>query len=197
MRSLSISILTVCGIDELPAQSDRKVSHVLSLLDPDRHGIDAFERFGSHQRTILRFHDIIDAEAGKVMPQPQHVADIVAFGRDLGASRAGRADGHLLVHCHMGSSRSTAAMLTLLAQANPAEDEDSLFRRLRAIRPRAWPNSLMIGFADDALGRKGRLVEALRRHYRCQVDAHADLARWMVELGREREVRMADEGVYS
>lgn len=191
MRSLSISSLTVCGIDELPGQSGRDVSHVLSLLDPDRPEVDAFQGFGRHLRTTLRFHDIIDAAAGKVMPQPQHVAEIVAFGRDLDASQASRADGHLLVHCHMGISRSTAAMLTLLAQANPAEDEDALFQRLRAIRLRAWPNSLMIGFADEALGRKGRLVGALRRHYRHQSDTQPDLAKWMIELGREREVRMA------
>ena len=192
MRSISISFLTVCGIDELAAQSDRKVSHVLSLLDPDRAVTEAFQGYGDHHRTTLRFHDVIDAEAGKVMPRPQHVAEIIAFGRELSGSREGRADGHLLVHCHMGISRSTAAMLTLLAQVNPDEDEDSLFKRLRAIRPRAWPNSLMIGFADEALGRRGRLVDGLRRHYRHQVGAQPDLARWMVELGREREVRMAD-----
>jgi len=71
MRSLSISSLTVCGIDELPRQSGRDVSHVLSLLDPGRAEIDAFQSFGNHHRTTLRFHDIIDPEAGKVMPQPQ------------------------------------------------------------------------------------------------------------------------------
>ena len=35
--------------------------------------------------------------------------------------------------------------------------------------PQAWPNSRMIGMADDLLGRGGRLVAALRRHYTAQM----------------------------
>ena len=42
MIPASISILTICGIDELPAQGSRSVSHVLSVLDPGRAEIDAF-----------------------------------------------------------------------------------------------------------------------------------------------------------
>ncbi|MBR7540181.1 dual specificity protein phosphatase family protein, partial [Mycobacterium tuberculosis] len=80
-------------------------------------------------------------------------------------SKAEGAEGHLLIHCHMGISRSTAAMLSLLAQTYPDESEVRLFERLRQIRPQAWPNSLMIQYADDLLGRNGKLVDELRRHY--------------------------------
>src|SRR3546814_14794615 len=65
----------------------------------------------------------------------------------------------------MGVSRSTAAMRSLLAQTHADEDEERLFARLSEIRPQAWPNSLMVGFADAQLGRAGRLTDALRRHY--------------------------------
>src|SRR3546814_20141834 len=85
------------------------------------------------------------------------------FGADLQAARPDRAEGHLLVHCHMGGSRSIAAMLSLLAQTHADEDEGRLFARLSEIRPHAWPNSLMVGFADAQLGRAGRLTAALRR----------------------------------
>jgi hypothetical protein len=34
--------LTVCGIDELPLLSSRDVTHVLSIIDPERADLDAF-----------------------------------------------------------------------------------------------------------------------------------------------------------
>ncbi|MBA4269903.1 MAG: protein-tyrosine-phosphatase, partial [Methylobacterium sp.] len=48
MQSLSISTLTICGIEELPAHSLRRVSHVLSLLDPGLPEIDTFGTYGEH-----------------------------------------------------------------------------------------------------------------------------------------------------
>ena len=191
MQPITISVLTICGVDELPAQTSRSVTHVLSLLDPGWPEIEAFGTYGKHSRKTLHFHDIIDAEDGKTSPQVEHVAEIVRFGAELASSRDERREGHLLVHCHMGVSRSTAAMLTLLAQTYPQETEDRLFERLRQIRSQAWPNSRMIAFADDLLGRKGRLVSALCRHYGHQVKAQPKLIDWMTNLGRTRELEMS------
>ncbi|WP_243367738.1 tyrosine phosphatase family protein [Microvirga solisilvae] len=191
MQPISISLLTVCGISELPEQKERAVTHVLSILDPDHPDPEAFGTYASHHRTILRFHDIINPIEGMILPRAEHVESVLRFGDEVAAGKAGRTEGHLLVHCHMGVSRSTAAMLTLMAQTYPDESEDNLFLRLAEIRPQAWPNSLMIGFADDLLSRKGRLVEGLRRHYGRQIQRQPELARWMGELGRSREVEMA------
>lgn len=192
MKPISISVLTVCGIEELPDQGARKVTHVLSLIDPGWREIEAFKNYGSHHRTTLQFHDIIEPIDGKVMPQPEHVAQILRFGADLAASRDSRAEGHLLVHCHMGVSRSTAAMLSLLAQVYPKETEDRLFARLRDIRPQAWPNSIMVDYADGLLGRGGRLTAALRRHYRHQIEQDPGFVDQMTRLGRHREVEMGE-----
>lgn len=191
MKPISISLLTICGISELPDQGARSVTHVLSILDPDHPDPEAFQAYNPHHRTILRFHDVIDPRPGVLLPEPAHVEAVLKFGEGLAQGRSDRADGHLLVHCHMGISRSTAAMLTLLAQTHPDEDEDRLFERLAEIRPQAWPNSLMIQFADDLLSRGGRLSDALRRHYGRQIHREPELAKWMRELGRGREVDMA------
>jgi predicted protein tyrosine phosphatase len=82
-------------------------------------------------------------------------------------------------------------MLTLLAQTNPEENEDRLFERLTAIRPQAWPNSLMVSFADELLSRNGRLTDALRRHYGRQIKSMPRYVQIMHDLGRGREVEMA------
>jgi predicted protein tyrosine phosphatase len=191
MQPISISLLTICGISELPEQKERAVTHVLSILDPDHPDPEAFEAYDPHHRTILRFHDIINPIEGMILPQPEHVESVLRFGDEVAAVKAERTEGHLLVHCHMGISRSTAAMLTLMAQTYPDENEDKLFEQLLEIRPQAWPNSLMIAFADELLSRKGRLVDGLRRHYGRQLQRQPELSRWMGELGRGREVEMA------
>lgn len=191
MQSLSISTLTVCGIAELLEQKERAVTHVLSILDPEYPDPEAFGAYDPHHRTILRFHDIINPVAGMVLPQPEHVEAVLRFADEVEEGRARRAEGHLLVHCHMGISRSTAAMLTLMARAAPTEPEDRLFERLVEIRPQAWPNSLMVAFADEMLSREGRLVDALRRHYGRQMRRKPEFAQWMHELGRSREIEMA------
>ena len=191
MKTLAISMLTICGIDELPGNSAREVTHVLSVLDPERPEIEAFGSYGAHSRVKLRFHDIIDPLPGRIMPAPEQVAEVLRFGDDVRETARGRASGHLLVHCHMGISRSTAAMLALMAQADPDAAEDGLFARLREIRPQAWPNSVMVGFADEQLGRGGRLTEALRRHYGRQLEVQPKYRMWMSDLGRGREVEMA------
>ncbi|NIA68237.1 protein-tyrosine-phosphatase [Pelagibius litoralis] len=191
MKPISISVLTICGIDELPDQGALGVTHVLSLIDPGWPALEAFQSYDSHHRTTLNFHDIIEPIDGKIMPRPEDVAEVLRFGEALAASRDERAEGHLLVHCHMGVSRSTAAMLTLLAQVHPNETEDRLFERLREIRPQAWPNSVMVGYADELLGRAGRLSAALRRHYEHRVRHDPEVVDWMTRLGRRREVEMA------
>jgi predicted protein tyrosine phosphatase len=119
-----------------------------------------------------------------VLPQRSDVDAILAFGRDAGDVR------HLLIHCHAGLSRSTAAMLMILAQAHPHETEEAVVGRLLQIRPQAWPNSRMIGFADDRLGRDGRLSAAIARIYARRLEIEPDLAQTMRRLNRAREVEL-------
>lgn len=190
MKPVAITHLTICGIDELPTHRTSAVSHVLSLLDPDRAEPDIFSAYGPHERTVLRFHDVIENKEDRPAPTMADVEAILAYGEALKATADRRSNGHLLVHCHMGVSRSTAAMITLMAQIEPDRDEESIFSRIREIRPIAWPNSRMIGFADELLDRKGRLVAALHRHYAIQLDRDPMFDRWMTGLERSYEVEI-------
>ncbi len=191
MTPVSISALTVCGLEELHTHRGAEVTHVLSILDPDCPDPEAFLAFDPHHRTILRFHDAIEPAPNLTLPQIGHVEAILAFGRSLHHEAAEREKGHLLVHCHAGISRSTAAMTMLLAQVHPEAEEDWLFQRIVEIRPQAWPNSRMIAYADELLSRNGRLVEGLRRLYGRQLAARPWFADTMRSLNRAREVEMA------
>ena len=183
--------LTICGLDELGDHSTRAVTHVLSILDPNWPEPEAFWTYDPHHRIEMHFNDAIEPGPGIELPQARHVEEILAFGNAFQRDLAVRREAHLLIHCHAGISRSTAAMTALLMQADPDETEERIFERLVAIRPQAWPNSLMIGFADDLLGRGGRLTAALRRHYGRRLTLRPELAEVMAGLNRAREVEMA------
>jgi predicted protein tyrosine phosphatase len=191
MTNASHPQLTICGIEELDAHSARSVTHVLSILDPDWPEPEAFFAYDPHHRETLHFHDEVEARPSVQLPQRQHVEQILAFGLSLQRDLVQRPDSHLLVHCHAGISRSTAAMTALLAQADPGLAEEAIFERLLVVRAKAWPNSLMIGFADDLLSRGGRLTQALRRLYGRRLAARPELAKVMRDLNRAREVEMA------
>jgi predicted protein tyrosine phosphatase len=178
--------ITVCGIEELEGFCETGVSHVLSILDPGWPEPPAFGAYGEHERLELRFHDIIDPKDGMLAPMPEHVARVLEFGRDLVAEAKDGA--HLLVHCHMGISRSTAAMTLILAQARPDLGAAAALEEVRRIRPRAWPNLRMIEFGDAALGKGGGLIAATHAHYRRALEAHPRFGPSMIEIGRGREV---------
>lgn len=180
--------LTICGLRELADYREAAVTHVLSILDPAHPEPEDFAAYGPHRRLTLRFDDIIAPQPGLLAPERGHIEALLEFGSGLAA---GDPLSHLLVHCHAGVSRSTASMAILMAEAQPREDEDAIFARLREIRPQAWPNSLMIRFADELLGREGRIVAALRRHYAEQMRLKPELADLIESVGRNAEIEMA------
>lgn len=146
--------LTICGLDELEAHGDAEVSHVLSLLDPDTPEPAVGRLFGDvWAHRVLRFHDIDRSMPGGRAPAPDDVSDVLSFGREL---RDAPARSHVLVHCHAGVSRSTAAAVILMAQQNPGRETEAL-AAVTALRPIARPNPRMLALADEILGCQGRL----------------------------------------
>jgi len=176
---LLLSRLTICGVAELDHHCGAEVTHALSIMDPWTPDPVAFGRFGPHRRSVLRFHDHVDERSGGDAPQEHHVEAILEFGGEFAATPP----GHLLVHCWMGMSRSTAAAAIILAQHNPGQ-EAAAFDRVFAVRPRSWPNARMIGFADRLLQRRGALLSALKDHHRRVLGKHPEIAEVLRGYGR-------------
>jgi predicted protein tyrosine phosphatase len=183
-------MLTICGLEELDRHVEAPPTHVLSILDPGQPDPAFFGNFSPRARTVLRFHDAVEPLAGQVLPQRQHVEQILAFSTALGEATADGGSAHLLVHCHAGISRSSAAMTTLLAQLEPARPADAIVTQIVKLRPKAWPNLLMIEAADDLLRRDGALVAAVGRLYALQLERFPHIADFMNRSGRSREVAM-------
>jgi predicted protein tyrosine phosphatase len=181
--------ITVRGLDELAGHGDARVSHVLSILDPEWPVPEAFGTFGEHEKLELRFHDVIEERPGTVVPKPIHVEQLLAFGRGLGRSSA--ADTHLLVHCHAGVSRSSASMALLIAQAMPHHPGDAIFAQILRIRPQIWPNLHIVEMGDGKLGRNGDLIAAAHGVYRLQIGQRPHLIEEFSSAGRAREIEAA------
>ena len=178
--------ITVCGLDELADYRAARVSHVLSILDPEWPVPEVFGSFGEHEKLELRFHDVIEEGPGTVMPDRDHIEELLAFGSDLGREPA--TDAHLLVHCHAGVSRSSASMALLIAQAMPDRAGDAIFADILQIRPQIWPNLRIVEIGDHALGRKGDLIAGAREIYRLQIGQKPHLIQEFRSGGRAREV---------
>jgi predicted protein tyrosine phosphatase len=188
MKPPSFPAFAICGLDELIGHQGRGVTHILSILDPEWPDPEAFLAYDPHFRATLRFHDAIEPDPDVLLPQKGDVEAILTFGRDAAEA------GALLIHCHAGISRSTAATLMILAQAHPHENENELADRLLQTRPQAWPNSRMITFADELLDRNGRLMAATAGIYTQQLARRPELGETMRRLNRGREVELGLNG---
>jgi len=179
--------VTICGIDELAGHCAGGVTHVLSILDPGWPEPEPLSIFDLNRRLKLRFHDVIEPRLGWIAPERWDVELLLAFGRDLVASRG----THLLIHCHAGVSRSTASMALILAQALPDVAASRIFAEILRIRPQAWPNLRILELGDAQLNRRGELVAAAGGIYRAQLDRRQYLVEQMRSGGRGREIEAA------
>ena len=177
----------ICGIPELPGHARSRVTHVISILDPAEPEPFAFADYPPHDRLTLRFDDVIESIPSYAPPMPEHIEQLLRFGREIGAE----ALQTLLIHCHAGVSRSTASATALLLQAFPERSADEVLDHIGQVRPQAWPNSRMIGFADEQLGLSGTLVAALNEFYRRRLSAEPGLAEMMRAGSRGAEVDRA------
>jgi predicted protein tyrosine phosphatase len=179
--------LTICGIPELDEHCAAGVTHVLSILDPDWPDPPAFAAFPPHHRLALRFYDVIEPRPDRLAPASADVERLLAFGREPDLT----AGSHLLIHCHAGVSRSTAAAALILAQAQPDRTAREAFEAVAQLRPRAWPNLRILEFGDALLGRNGEIVAAVAAIYRRVLERDPSFEEAMLNGGRSRELLAA------
>lgn len=179
--------ITICGLSELCEHGDRGFSHVVSILDPVWPDPDEFARWTAHRRFVWRFDDVVETGRGYVEPNRRHIEEILELGSEL----VGEPATQLLIHCHAGVSRSTATAVILMAQDNPGREAE-VFAELMRVRPRSWPNALMLRLADALLQRDGALLHELRNHQRRVAGAYPEFADLLSRYGRAHEIEALD-----
>jgi predicted protein tyrosine phosphatase len=129
-------------------------SHLISLLSPE-HMIQTPAGFPHHMHLKLGVNDIVDPAAGTAPPVRQHIDALLEFSRGWDASQP------LLIHCWAGISRSMASAFTILCDRLGPDREIEIARAMRQRAPHAQPNRLLVRYADEALGRGGKMTAAL------------------------------------
>jgi predicted protein tyrosine phosphatase len=148
--------LHVCPLSRLhETVAELKASHVVTLINTG----SAVERPASvpqHRHLFIGMSDIVLPLDGHILPAPEHVDSLLTF------VRAWDRESPLVFHCWAGISRSTAAAFITACALAPDRDEAEIARDLRAASPTATPNALLVSLADDMLGRRGRMRDAVQ-----------------------------------
>lgn len=135
--------------------SSQRPSHLVTLLSPE-HMIETPRGFPRERHLRLGINDVVDTSAGANPPLRGHVEQLLAFARDWPA------EDPILVHCWAGISRSMAATYIILCDRLGRGSELHAAKAIRNRARHAYPNALLVQYADDLLGRRGRMIEAIR-----------------------------------
>ncbi|HXD12666.1 MAG TPA: protein-tyrosine phosphatase family protein [Xanthobacteraceae bacterium] len=148
-------MIHVCSLSRLhETVEETGARHVVSLLG-DEATIERPVAIVPENHLWLRLHDISAPLDGYIVPDEQHVADLLNFVR--GWDRR----APLVMHCYAGISRSTASAFASVCALSPHRDERSIAQALRLASPTATPNIRIVSLADRLLGRGGRMTSAI------------------------------------
>lgn len=138
----------------LPAIDKHNIGWLVSAINHDTM-LETPEGLGEGRHLKLAMNDICENRDGLVVPSETHVAQLVDF-----VSRWDM-NSPLMIHCWAGVSRSTAGVFISLCHLNEGVSEEEIALKLRTASPTATPNIRMVVLADELLGRRGRMVEAV------------------------------------
>jgi len=162
--------IAVCAQNDLPNYTKRDAGfwNLISIREPSRPQIDP-NGFRKIQRS--EFDDIaglegLDDSSRWIMPNEEHIREIMSFADSVWGEP-------ILIHCWLGSSRSTAVALALIVRGMHSDGftTDEIIKdapeHLIAMRPRSVPNHLVLtlalkSFLDEET--TDHLVNALLHH---------------------------------
>jgi predicted protein tyrosine phosphatase len=148
-------MIHVCSLALLPdVVKATGATHVITVM-ADVQKVQRPPSIQAENHLVISMDDINAPAEGFVAPQRTHVEQVLDFGRRW--SRA----APLVIHCYAGISRSTASAFAIACALNPAREEIAIARQIRKDSPSAQPNRLIVGHADELLGRGGRMLDAL------------------------------------
>jgi predicted protein tyrosine phosphatase len=152
-RSTIVHVCPLAAIHEAISQTG--AGHLITVINAQTM-VDTPPAIEARRHLKIAINDIKLPQPGLVHAKPEHIDEILRFARDWDHT------GPLVVHCWAGISRSTAAAFITLCVTNPDGVENEIAWSIRDASPTAAPNPLMVEIADDALGRRGRMVDAIR-----------------------------------
>lgn len=149
-------MIHVCSLARLhDTVVDTRARHVVTLIK-DISLVRRPDSIMADNHLLLDMDDIVTEMDGYVPPNETHVEKLIEF-----VTRWDRS-APMVVHCFAGISRSTAGAFITACALNPARDEATIAKCIRASSPTAIPNMRLVTLADKILGREGRMVKAVQ-----------------------------------
>lgn len=162
--------LSVVGIGELEQISTETPSHIVSLVDPGTQLPEWLALIPHANRLVLYVHDAFDSTETIRAPNRGDAVSLCNFADAVVEDTI----SHLVVHCHMGRSRSAASAAILLVRLGCSPQE--AFQSVRSTRDPIWPNLTLLEHGDLVLGCQGRLLEEANSVY---VDVQTKYPAWV------------------
>jgi predicted protein tyrosine phosphatase len=149
-------MIHVCSLARLHETVETTgASHVVTLISRDIE-VERPPGVPADNHLWLEMHDISTPLDGYILPEKHHIEELLAFVRRWDRGQP------MVVHCHAGISRSSAAAFVAACALAPHRDERSIALAMRKASPTALPNARIVSLADDVLARNGRMVAAIR-----------------------------------
>jgi len=148
--------LHVCPLSRLHETAAAiRPSHLVSLMGAGAR-VERPAAIAAERHLVIGVSDIVEPLDGHVLAGAEHMEQLLAF------ILAWDREAPFLFHCWAGISRSTAAAYIAACALAPERSEAELAQALRRASPSATPNARFVSLADDLLGRRGRMVDAIR-----------------------------------
>jgi predicted protein tyrosine phosphatase len=147
--------LHVCSLALIAETVDKTGARSLVTLLSPGTAIERPIAIHPARHLYLAVSDIVEATPDHVLPGASHLDELIRFVHAWDRTEP------MLIHCFAGVSRSTAAAYIAACALAPERDEFAIARALRSASPTASPNALLVALADNALGRRGRMNEAI------------------------------------
>ena len=146
--------IIICGLADIQNCVDKYNPDKMLTIINKNFSPDTPQGMDKSRHIKMLIDDISEPRDGFILPEKHHAQALLDFTNDWDTSKP------LLVHCHMGISRSTATSLGVAAKFDP-ENIELIIEKLKEIAPHASPNKIMTQYYDEILGLNNRLYSSL------------------------------------
>ena len=146
--------IIICGLADIQNCVDKYNPDKMLTIINKNFSPETPQGMDKSRHIKMLIDDISEPRDGFILPEKHHAQELLDFTNDWDISKP------LLVHCHMGISRSTATSLGVAAKYDP-ENIEIIIENLKEIAPHASPNKIMTQYYDEILGLNSRLFSSL------------------------------------
>ena len=146
--------IIICGLADIQNCVDKYSPDKMLTIINKNFSPDTPKGMDENRHIKMLIDDISEPREGFILPEKHHVKSLLDFTDDWNLTKP------LLVHCHMGISRSTATSLGVAAKFDP-DNIEIIIEKLNEVAPHASPNKIMTKYFDELLNLNNRLYSSL------------------------------------